>query len=730
MQTKKPKTSRSLAATLASAFLGLTLVALFIAYIPQLFFFIRTGNQAIAGEQQLIAKEAANTVVSFIEAKFGVLETAARLGYLISTSRENQKEILASLLGSQPAFRQLAFLDAQGWELVRISRLSKSTSGDLIGRAGSGWLEQVARGERYIGPIYVDEATSEPLLVMAVPARDVFGDFRGVLLAEVNLKFMWDLVGALKVGETGLAYVVDRQGNLIAFGDVSRVLQSENVSRLDLVAKFVADPVPAGEAVTGGFQGINGFRVIGTYVSLGVPDWAVVTELPVQEGTASLIRSILASLGVMVIVAVVVARVAVYIARRLAVPLLNLTTTAGRIAGGELNLQAALQGPSEVVDLARAFNTMTAQLRETLTGLEQRVAERTQGLLTAAEVSSATAAVLDLDKLLPQIVELVRERFQLYYVGLFLTDEAGEYAVLRAGTGEAGRAMLARQHRLRIGGDSMIGRCVLTGQADIQLDVGEAAVHFSNPDLPDTRSELALPLRAGDQIIGAMTVQSEHEAFFSQADVSVMQTVADQVANAVRNARLFQQLQASLEAERRAYGELASDAWRSLLQYRSELGFVSDGQKTVQRADVWRPEMETALHTAQVVPGQGDAPTVAIPIKVRDQVIGVVDGCKPDGSEWTQEEIDMLSALTEQLNVALESARLYQDTQRRATRERMIGEVTGRIRETLNVEAVLKTAVDEIRQALQLERLVVRLGTPDEDTVQPAEKGYQDVEQD
>lgn len=709
MPEEKPKISRSLAATLLIAFVVLTVGALFIAYIPQLIFFIQEGNRAISSEQQLIAQKAANTVADFFRVKFDVLETAARLGDIAFTFRQDQERILANLLGLQPAFRQLAFLDARGQEQVRISRLSQAASGNLVDRVESDWLSQIKQKSRYISPIYVDEATSEPLVIMAVPALDVFGDFQGVLLAEMSLKFMWDMVDRLEVGKTGLAYVVDKQGNLIAFDDISRVLRGENVRQLKLVAQFIENPVPAGEAVTAGFQGINGFRVVGTYVPLGTPDWAVVTELPIQEGTGPLINRILISGAVNVLLVTMIGLIAVYIARRMAAPLLNLTATVSRISGGELELQASLTGPAEVVDLARVFNQLTAQLRGTLAGLERRVAERTQGLLTAAEVSSVTTAVLDIEELLPQVVELMRERFNLYYVGLFLTDEAGEYAVLRAGSGEAGRAMLARNHRLLIGGDSMIGRCVLTGQADIQLDVGEAAVHFSNPDLPDTRSELALPLRSGGQIIGAMTVQSEREAFFSQEDISVMQTVADQVANAVRNARLFQQLRASLEAERRAYGELSGEGWRNLLQLSSELGFVSDGQKTVQRVDVWRSEMTTALLTGQVASGQGDAPTLAIPIRVRDQIIGVVDGRKPDGSQWTEEEIGLLSALIDQLNVALESARLYQDTQNAAARERIIGQVSGRIRQELDLEAVLKTTVDQIQQVLGLEQAAIRL---------------------
>ncbi len=369
------------------------------------------------------------------------------------------------------------------------------------------------------------------------------------------------------------------------------------------------------------------------------------------------------------------------------------------------------------------------ELQAIRASLEERIQERTAAfqkranlLEAAAEISRATTEIIDLDRLLPFIVDLVQQHFNLYYVGLFLVDESGQWAVLRAGTGAAGQAMMAQGWRLEVGGKSMIGRCVATGQADIQLDVGEAAVHFDNPYLPATRSEMALPLRARGEILGAMTIQSQQVAAFEPDDIRTLQTMADQVAVAISNARLFEQAQASLEAERRAYGEISREAWRQVLMTAAGLDVLSDRAATRPAGDVWRPEMEAAWRAAAPVPGNGGT-TLAVPIRVRDQVIGVVDGRKPDGSVWTAEEQQLLTTLVEQLGVALESARLYRDTQRRAAQERLVSEVTARIRETLNIETVLKTAVEEIREALQLERLVVRLGTPEDDTAPENEKG-------
>jgi methyl-accepting chemotaxis protein len=372
IDVEQPKTSRSLTATLTIAFLALSLAVLVITSSLQVVFNLQTQREIVGSQQQIIAQDAANTVASFIQEKLSVLETAVKLGDPASASQVEQRKVLENLLGLQPAFRHLILLDSQERELIRVSRLTQTMSGEFIDQAGSAMFSQVEQGGRFISPVYVDEATSEPLVVMAVPATDVFGDYQGTLVAEVNLKFMWDLVDRLEVGETGLAYVVDRQGNLIAFGDTTRVLRGENVGHLKEVGEFVSNPALVDETGTSISSGINGTTIVGTYVPLQTPDWAVVTEWPVAEAYQEVIRGTAISVGVTFVMAILAGLTGVYMARRLAVPLLNLTETAARISAGETRLQAVVEGPAEVARLAEAFNSMTAQLRELIGGLEQR----------------------------------------------------------------------------------------------------------------------------------------------------------------------------------------------------------------------------------------------------------------------------------------------------------------------------------------------------------------------
>jgi GAF domain-containing protein/CHASE3 domain sensor protein len=441
------------------------------------------------------------------------------------------------------------------------------------------------------------------------------------------------------------------------------------------------------------------------------------------------LRVTVASTLVLTLLALVLS---VFISRSVSVPIGQLVESTQKIAGGDLTARAQVKSTDEFGALASAFNAMAAELQGVIATLEQRVAERTMALehrsvylQASAEVGRAATSILEVDRLIEQVVELIRERFDLYYVGMFLLDEAGEWAILRAGTGEAGQAMLARGHRLQVGGGSMIGWSVANAQARVALEAGADAVRLATAELPDTRSEAALPLRSRGRVLGALTVQSTQPGAFNQDAVAALQTMADQVAVALDNAHLFAQSQAALEAVNRASAQLSRQAWADLLRTRADLGYRSTKYGVTDAADIWRPEMEQAFKEARTVQADGSADgpmlPLAVPIKVRGQTIGVVDTHKsPEAGDWTPEEVALLESLTEQLGVALEGARLYQDTQQRATRERMTGEIASRMRESLDMETVLRTTADEIYQALGLEEVTIRLVSDDDNPSAPA----------
>lgn len=368
------------------------------------------------------------------------------------------------------------------------------------------------------------------------------------------------------------------------------------------------------------------------------------------------------------------------------------------IGQGNESLEEAIRASAA---LSRAYEEAAAS-RDELQAQTLELQKRSAYLEASAHVGQAAVSILNVDYLMEHVVQLIRQRFGLYYVGLFLLDENRELAELRAGTGEAGRAMLARRHSIPVG-EGMIGWCIAHRQARVASDALQDAVRLATPELPETRAEAALPLRSRGQIIGALTVQHTQEGFFDADTVTVLQTMADQVAVALDNARLFAESQAALEAERRAYGEISREAWADLVRGRGDMGYVCRPGEAV------RPISRDGRRE-DAAPAHGDGSTLVLPIRIRGHEIGSVTLRKRErAGGWTTEERALMESLTAQLEVALDSARLYQDTQHRAFRDRLMAEVVGRIRESLEIETVLQTAAQEIRQALDLPEVVVRL---------------------
>jgi GAF domain-containing protein len=355
-------------------------------------------------------------------------------------------------------------------------------------------------------------------------------------------------------------------------------------------------------------------------------------------------------------------------------------------------------------------------------------------LEVTAELARAISSLLDPQELLDKAVHLISEGFGLYHAGIFLVDEGREWAILQATNSEGGQRMLARGHKLRVGEQGIVGWVTHTGQPRIALDAGADAVHFDNPDLPDTRSEMALPLKLGDQVIGALDVQSVQEAAFSEEDVSVLQTLADQIAVAIQNARLFQETQRALAETQALQRYYVALEWQRLTQQRVDLSaeYRRLGVSSLETA--WSPEMEMALAQGSPIalpdlsvvalPGDGQdraqeelssppaRAALAVPIKLRDEVIGVLDLQEMDEPrQWTDDEIAVVTAVADQVALSLENARLLEETRRRAERERLAGEIATRIRAAGDIDGILRTTVQEIRHVLGTSHGVIRLGT-------------------
>ncbi len=326
--------------------------------------------------------------------------------------------------------------------------------------------------------------------------------------------------------------------------------------------------------------------------------------------------------------------------------------------------------------------------------LEQRVSERTQDitrrmnqLRTAVEISRAVNELTNQEVLLQKICDILKDRFGLYYVGVFLLDDERQFAVLKAGTGEAGQKMAASGHHLAVGGSSMIGWAIANHRARIALDAGTEAVRFNNPHLPFTRSELALPIIAHDEIQGAVTIQSEKPGAFDEDDISILQSVADSLAIALENARLYQETHESLVEIRALNRDYIQHAWAETMQVYGDLSYEYD------------PKQAPSDH-----PGI----TIQIPLTLRDEVIGDFF-LEIDRPELTDEEGSFIENIATQTAMALENARLLQETERRAVQEQKLNEIGARFSRATSIEDILRAAAQELGQLPSVSEASVHL---------------------
>ncbi len=408
---------------------------------------------------------------------------------------------------------------------------------------------------------------------------------------------------------------------------------------------------------------------------------------------------------------------------------------------GQILLQAleSSQNYASLVEQSRgALLERTLELEKTTANLEARGAEleqlnrnwqttsqqaerRAMQLAASAQVARAIGQVRDLDHLLAQVSQLISAAFGHYHIGIFIIDEIGRFAVLRAANSEGGQRMLERGHKLPLDTTNVIGNVIRTGQSQTVMDIQSEAGRLDNADLPNTRSEAICPLRVGQQVFGALDVHSAQTTAFGEEDMVALSSLADQIALAIENARLFTQTQAALQEAEETQRRYMQEQWETLLPTLRTSGYEYHASGLPAIGDLPTPEVEQALRQGDTAisrqTGAAKAlPAMAVPIKLRDEVIGVIDLQDIDiEREWTEDEVAFVSAVADQAGLALENARLFMQTQQRARREQLIAQIAAKMRAAPDTEGVMRTAVQEIRRVLGASHGVIRLGMETQD---------------
>jgi GAF domain-containing protein len=333
--------------------------------------------------------------------------------------------------------------------------------------------------------------------------------------------------------------------------------------------------------------------------------------------------------------------------------------------------------------------------------VNQHMVKRAEQLRLIADVARSAISIQDIDRLLPYTAQLISQRFGFYHVGIFLLDDRKEYAILSAANSQAGLRMLKKGHRLKVGSQGIVGFVTQAGKARIALNVEEDPLYLGGVDLPDTRSEITLPLKSGDLILGALDIQSAEANAFSEEDGSTLSILADELAIAIQNAISYERSQRALLEAEIASRQVAGQSWKGFTEGIKSRGYRYDGVRS------------EALKEARPASDADDG--LSIPVRLRGQTIGHLTLRHPDSPrQWTEDELAMAEATAERVALALEGTRLLEDAQKRAARETFLSDITAKLGSSFQMDSILRDTVQELGQTLKYSTVTFQLIDPAE----------------
>jgi GAF domain-containing protein len=554
-------------------------------------------------ELQGTSRGLASTVSTWLESNINALDGLTRQPDIISMDAEQQRPVLQAMAKVYPYMYLVSTTNLRGMNIAR------NDNADLADYSDREWFKGAHDDAPITYQTLIGRTSGQPALVISMPIKTASGRILGVGMFAANLTDLAEETQVSKLGERGFTYIVNADNQALAHPDTTYTAELRDMSEYPPV-------VALREGRTGPitFTDENGerWRAYATTLDNG---WAIIAQRPENEILAPARQFQTVIIILILIAGTVMLALAWFTIRSTLQPIATLTETISAISAGDLNRVVDVKSRDEIGKLAHTFNAMTGQIRNLVGSLEQRVADRTHDLELASEVGrTATEKLTDLSEMLTDAAEMIRTRFDLYYTQIYLTDSSGDRLTLRAGTGEVGRQLLEREHYLIINSNSLNGRAVLDKQAQIVPDTKENPSFLPNPLLPDTRSEMCIPLIVGGNVVGVLDMQSERPGVLSESNLPAFQALAEQLAIAVQNAALFAQLQeARAEAETQIH-RFTEQGWQEFMdaiRQAHRIGFAFDESQVIRL----KPE---ALSTSSDMDG------VRIPINVTGTKIGEI----------------------------------------------------------------------------------------------------------
>jgi signal transduction histidine kinase/putative methionine-R-sulfoxide reductase with GAF domain len=723
-------------------------------------------RKAAAQLQTEVASRVANEIASIIERKKErLLDLAVTLSAYQSGSDE-QRLLALLVLKNDRAFTELAVLNDGGMEKIKVSERRVYLPGDLADRSEEEVLRRASAGNSYVSPVYTTDK-AEPYVTMAVPIKLGPNRVVGVIVAEVNLTFLWQIIGAVNFSQAGFAYLVDGQGNLIAHRDPSLVLKRTNLTGHFKVREFLRNPQAQDVAPAAEGAGIMGRRVLSTYAPVRGLGWAIVISEPADVALADLDRMERYALALLVVGLAIGSIVIVWAGNRITRPIRELHGGVQVIAKGNLDHRVAIRTGDEIEELAQEFNHMADELKNSYATLEQRVEQRTQQLSALYDVTTTVNQSLELDPVLDEVIRKINGIFHFDATRVFLFDEQTGEQCLRASF-ETHPEFWARSRTFRRG-QGIIGKVAEEDEPMIFEDVLKDPRYQELSHTKASRESgfsffAVFPIRTKRQTVGTVVCIGREPRRLTGEEIQLIMSMACQIGVAIEKANLFEETVARAQELSALYDVTATvnqsldpdvvlkevvqkvleithfDAARIYFmdpdgkelklsvhegispEFASQtatdrVGVGINGNVVVTGKPTIFQDIQTdPLYVKQAGGGlaraEGFRSYISLPLKSKKKTLGVMNLLSRQARTISPKDVVLLASIANQICVATENASLFEETVTRAREISALYEVTTTVNQSLDLDSVLQEVIGKFTEIFHFDTTRIYLQDP------------------
>ncbi|MCB0208914.1 MAG: GAF domain-containing protein [Anaerolineae bacterium] len=651
----------------------------------------------------------ADRVVNWDELLTLSLSNLSKQPDIISMDAERQKPVLFQMSNVYSNLYLVHTADKTGFNIAR------SDDGELRNYGDRFWFKEAIAGNELVRQTLYSRTTGEPSICLASPIQDQQAQNLGVVSVCTDLDILTEQVGATRLGNTGFAFLINEANQVLAHPNKAYVDELKDLSDNPMVSQ-----ARSGQNSLGLFVDENGTRWLFNGLSLN-NGWMVIVQQEEAEVLARVRFFQFGALGLTALLIFTIAGLTWWVAGYFVNPIVHLTDAARSLSSGQLTQIATHQSQDEIGVLTNTFNDMAQQLNQLIDSLEHRISSRTQRLEAVAAISERLNSILKFEDLLAAIVTEVQDKFGYYHAHIYLLDDNRERLVVAEGTGPAGAKMKKSGHNILFNAEtSLVARAARTGKIVWVDNVREAPDWLPNELLPNTYSEMAVPIVLDGQVVGVLDVQSDQISGFDDGDANVLRSLANQITVAIRNAHLFEEVEAALAEAHEAQRRYQQEAWQKVQKSSGPRRYLF----TRPGVQLDKTEKER-LHTIETQQLAKDGPTLVdinigsstgqaltAPINLGDLTIGKLQlqAAGENRQTWSDEDLYFVEDILNQFVQTAENLRLFDETRQKAGQEQTIREITERMRTATNLKQLMHTMAKELNERLSAGHVFIDLG--------------------